>query len=165
MKTGYRRLAAKQCYFSCFKNWIGCYCWWKSLTIRSKLFFPLWIVSQNQANENYLKVGIIFKHFYYEKWLWNSLKKELCCNALNFSLCRCGVFKAQYKRPTILVGNVRCFVSIRHLCDGNCVLGSWFASQTKCHIELGKNQRDSELRDKPHLITDDCGSKDGGWFW
>lgn len=27
-----------------------------------------------------------------------------------------------------------------------------------------KNQRDSELRDKTHLITDDCGSKDGGWF-
>lgn len=46
----------------------------------------------------------------------------------------------------------------------NCVLGSWFALQTKCHIEQGKNQRDSELRYKTHLITDDCGSKDGGWF-
>lgn len=31
-------------------------------------------------------------------------------------------------------------------------------------LNWGKNQRDSELRDKPHLITDDCGSKDGGWF-
>lgn len=66
------------------------------------------------------------------------IEKRALLYALNFSLCRCGVFKAQYKRPTILVGNVRCFVSIRHLCDGNCVLGSWFASQTKCHIELGK---------------------------
>lgn len=98
-------------------------------------------MSQNQANENYFKVGIIFKHFYYEKWLWNSLKKELCCTPSIFSLCRCGVFKAQYKRPTILVGNVRCFVSIRHLCDYNCVLDSWVASQTKCHIELGEKSK------------------------
>lgn len=138
LKTGYRQLGAKQCYFSCFKDWIGCYCWWKSLTIRSKQFFPFKLCHRTRPTRTILKSELssnifIMKNDYETHW-----KKSLAVTPSIFSLCRCGVFKAQYKRPTILVGNVRCFVSVRHLCDDNCVLGSWFASQTKCHIELGK---------------------------
>lgn len=120
------------------KIWIGCYCWWKSLTIRSKQFFPFKLCHRTRPTRTILKSELssnifIMKNDYETHW-----KKSLAVTPSIFSLCRCGVFKAQYKRPTILVGNVRCFVSIRHLCDDNCVLGSWFASQTKCHIELGK---------------------------
>lgn len=139
LKTGYRRLTAKQCYFSCFKNLNRLLLLVKVIDNKIKtIFFPFKLCHRTRPTRTILKSELssnifIMKNDYETHW-----KKSLAVTPSIFSLCRCGVFKAQYKRPTILVGNVRCFVSIRHLCDDNCVLGSWFASQTKCHIELGK---------------------------
>lgn len=56
------------------------------------IFFPLNCVTEPGQREIYL-ARIIFKPFF----LWKIIEKRALLYALNLSLCRCGIFKAQYK--------------------------------------------------------------------